>query len=48
MKVQRHDKFTWKKIKTDAKMRFYTGIEAAALSNTIFILIKPDIPNITY
>ena len=24
--IQRHDKFTWKKIKMDAKMRFYTGI----------------------
>ena len=24
--IQRHDKFTWKKIKVDAKMRFYTGI----------------------
>ena len=29
-------------------MRFYTGIEAAALSNTILTLIKPDIPDITY
>ena len=24
--IQRHDKFTRKKIKMDAKMRFYTGI----------------------
>ena len=46
--VQRHDKFTWKKMKTDAKMRFYTGIASVALFNTIFILIKPYIPHITY
>ena len=46
--VQRHDKFTWKKIKTDAKMRFYTGIASVALFNTIFTLIRPYIPDITY
>ena len=46
--VQRHDKFTWKKIKTDAKMRFYTGIASVALFNTIFTLIKPYIPHIAY
>ena len=28
--VQRHDKFTWKKIKTDAKMRLYTGIASVS------------------
>ena len=46
--VQRHDKFTWKKIKTNAKIRFYTGIASVALFNTIFLLIKPYIPHITY
>ena len=46
--VQEHDKFTWKKIKTDAKMRFYTGIASVAFFNTIFPLIKPYIPHIMY
>ena len=46
--VQWHNKFTWKKIKTDAKIRFYTGIASIALFNTIFKLIKPYIPHITY
>ena len=36
--VQRHDKFTWKKIKTYAKMRFFTGIASVALFNKIFTL----------
>ena len=38
--VQGHDKFTWKKIKTDAKMRFYAGIASVAFFNTIFPLIN--------
>ena len=46
--VQRHDKFTWKKLKTDAKMKFYTGIALGALFNTVFTLIKPYIPHMTY
>ena len=46
--VQRHDKFTWKNIKTDAKMSCYTGILSVALFNTIFTLRKPYIPHITY
>ena len=29
-------------------MRFYTGISSVALFNTIFKLIKPSIPHITY
>ena len=37
-----------KKIKTDAKMRFYNGIASAALFNTVFTLSKPYIPHITY
>ena len=44
--VQRHNKFIWKKIKTDAKMGFYTGIASVALFNTIFTLIKPYMPHI--
>ena len=46
--VQRHDKFTWKNIKTDAKMSCYIGISSVALFNTIFTLFKPYIPHITY
>ena len=46
--VQRHDKFAWKKIKILAKMKFYTEITSVALFNTIFTLIKPYIPHITY
>ena len=41
--VQRHDKFIWKKVKN-----FFTGIASVALFNTIFTLIKPYIPHITY
>ena len=37
-----------KKIKTDVKMRFHTGIASVALFNTIFTLIKPYIPHITF
>ena len=36
------------KIKTDAKVKFYTGIPSVALFNTIFTLIKPYIPHVTY
>ena len=43
--VRRHDKFTWKKIKTDAKMRFYTGIASVSLFNAFFTLIKPYRPH---
>ena len=40
--------FTWCKIKTDAKMNFYTGIETIEMFNVIFILIKPYFPNNVY
>ena len=46
--VQRHDKFTWKNIKTDPKMSCYIGISSVALFNKIFTLFKPYIPHITY
>ena len=36
------------KIKTDAKMNFYTGIQTIEMFNVIFILIKPYLPNIAY
>ena len=40
--------FTWHKIKTDAKMNFYSGIQTIQMFNVIFILIKPYLPNIVY
>ena len=40
--------FTWHKIKTDAKMNFYSGIQTIEMFNVIFILIKPYLPNIVY
>ena len=40
--------FTWRKIKTDPKMNFYTGIQTIEMFNVIFILIKPYLPNIVY
>ena len=36
------------KTKADVKMRFHTGIASVALCNTIFTLIKPYLPRITY
>ena len=46
--VLRHERFTWKKLKTDAKLKFYTGIALGALFNTVFTLIKPYISHMTY
>ena len=40
--------FTWCKIKTDAKMNFYSSILTIEMFNVIFILIKPYLPNIVY
>ena len=40
--------FHGKEIKTEAKMRFYTGIASVALFNIIFKLIKPYILHLTY
>ena len=40
--------FTWHKIKTDAKMNFYTGTQTIEMFNVIFILIKPYMPYIVY
>ena len=38
--------FTWRKIETDAKMNFYTGIQTIEMFNVIFIFIKPYLQNI--
>ena len=39
---------TWRIIKNDTKMNFYTGIASIALFNAIQILLKTYCPNITY
>lgn len=40
--------FTWRKIKSDEKMNFYTGFTTIALFNAIFILLKPYLSNLRY
>ena len=56
-KLQQRDKlynstrstnFTWRKIKSDQKMNFYTGISTIELFQAIFSLLKPFVPNIKY
>ena len=33
--------FTWRKIKADAKIKFYTGIQSIAMFNVLFLLLSP-------
>ena len=40
--------FTWRKIKTDAKMKFYTGKSTILLFNKTFRLIQPFLTDIIY
>ena len=40
--------FSWKRIKSDAKMKFYTGIQTVALFSVLFSLIQPCLPNLVY
>ena len=40
--------FSWKKIKTDAKMKFYTGMTSIALFNAVFLLMEPYLSHISY
>ena len=40
--------FCWRKIKTDKKMNFYTGISSIALFNVIFSLLSPFLSNLKY
>ena len=40
--------FTWRKIKTDAKVNFYTGINIIVLFDKIFRLIQPSLPDLIY
>ena len=37
-------KFIWRKIKTDAEMKFYTEINTIVLFNEILRLIQPFLP----
>ena len=41
-------KFTWKSIKSDSKMNFYTGIISIVLFNTIFLLLQPYFEKLSY
>ena len=40
--------FSWKKFKNDKKMNFYTGISSVLLFNTLFSLLKPYLPRLSY
>ena len=40
--------FTWRKIKTDAKMKFYTGINTIVFFNKIFRLTQPFLSDLIY
>ena len=40
--------YSYKDIKTDGRMKFYTGIQKIAIFNVIFNLIKPFLPSIVY
>ena len=40
--------FRWRKIKTDAKMEFYTGINIIVLLNKLFRLAQSFLSDIIY
>ena len=40
--------FSWKRIKSEVKMKFYTGIQTVALFSVLFSLIQPCLPNLVY
>ena len=40
--------FTWRKTKTDAKMKFYAVIDTIVLFNKIFRLIQPFLSDLIY
>lgn len=46
--TERSADFTWRKIKTDSKMNFYTGIASILAFNAMFELIKPFLGTIRY
>ena len=43
-----HSSFTWRKIKTDAKINFYTGISSISLFNVLFTLLSAYLPKLRY
>ena len=46
--IMKTSTFTWRKIKTDAKMKFYTGVNNIVLFNKIFRLIQPFLIDVIY
>ena len=44
----RRSPFSWTKIKTDAKMKFYTGLSSVKLFHELFDLLKPFINKMNY
>ena len=40
--------FSSSSIKRDSRMKFYTGIPSVMVFNTLFLLLKPCIPNLVY
>ena len=40
--------FSWKRIKSDAKMKFYTGLQTVALFSVLCASIQPCLPNLVY
>ena len=47
--VQSEDKpFSWKCIKKDTKMKFYTGLQTIQIFCVLFELLKPCLPNLVY
>ena len=46
--IMKTSTFTWRKIKADAKMNFYTDINTIVLFNKIFRLTQPFLSNLIY
>ena len=47
--VQSEDKpFSWKSIKKDTKMKFYTGVQTIQIFCVLFELLKPFLRNLVY
>lgn len=40
--------FTWRNIKNDKKMNFYTGFCTIAIFNAVFLLLQPYLPKVRY
>jgi len=47
-KKQEAKVFTWTRIKSDIKMKFYTDIQSIKFFNTLFLLILPCLPKTVY